>query len=146
MFQMNLKDGQYDISVQLLPAGYSLGSIRSGAKDLTREKYVVGPCGPGGTADAGIEVTLKSDDPRFSVTGRVTEAAGKALNNVLVQVDSTSGTEDRSFLKDGVFEFPGLAAGPYTIRVFGADLQEILSQQIEVKDNDVTLALTITMP
>jgi len=112
-FTASMAAGEYKLTVNGLPAGYSLKSATIGAVDAMNQTFKIAP----GSPTISITLGVSSPPPWVRVSGRVIGGSATSV--------SLSGTPILELLnapvsRDGQFEFPMVLPGNYTARTVPA--------------------------
>ena len=115
-FATYLTEGEYRISWNGLPEGYTVRSIVAGSVDLLSKSLTVA-----GTAVPPITLTLgvSSPPPWVKVSGRVVglRSTGATPNVSLSGVGALTQITEAHVNPDGTFEFPMVLPGTYTAQI-----------------------------
>ena len=145
-FKTVLPEGDYRVSWNSLPEGFSVRSIVVGSTDLLSRPLTVT-----GAAVSGITLTLgvSSPPPWVKVSGRVTGLSGTAAPPSLTLTDANQPLQSfqSRVQADGTFEFPMILPGFYTAQLVPAppSVPPNLSIYVGRKDVDgVQIAIPVT--
>jgi len=111
-FRVQLQPSRHAIVTAGMPSGYSLGSVRLGAQDVTKGLVV-------GAGDiAGLIVTLAPPARLPRLRGTIVGVPAASLADARVELTGRIiGTLDARVQQDGSFEFPAVTPGTYRVRV-----------------------------
>jgi len=113
-FTTSMAVGEYKMSVNGLPAGYSLKSATIGTADALNQSFKVAPGSPTALA---IILGVSSPPPWVKVSGRV---IGGVASSVSMSGTATLEALTAPVGRDGQFEFPMVLPGTYTARTVPA--------------------------
>ncbi len=137
-FVAQLHADTHRVTVNGLPVGYSLMSVRVGDKDASQGIVV-------GKADiSDVIISLNAPEKLAAVHGKITGLATSRYANTRVQMTGLIvGAMQASVRPDGTFDFPAVMPGSYTLKLNGVPE---FSSMIVNADGPSTFDITVAVP
>jgi hypothetical protein len=134
-FRAQLQPARHAIAAGGLPPGYSLSSIRLGARDVTNGLVV----GAEDISDLVVTISAPARLPRLR--GTIAGVPAASLTDARVELTGrVIGALEARVQRDGSFEFPAVAPGTYQVRV--PQVPDAKPSYVVVGWDDTTLQLS----